>query len=32
MAGQFPSLTGLGVLAAYGVVFGTLAWRFFRWE
>jgi ABC-2 type transport system permease protein len=31
-AGQFPSAAGLGVLAAYAVVFGALAWRYFRWE
>ena len=32
MAGQWPSAVGLGVLAAYAVAFGLLAWRLFRWE
>jgi ABC-2 type transport system permease protein len=32
MAGQWPSASSLGVLAAYAVVFGLLAWRLFRWE
>jgi ABC-2 type transport system permease protein len=32
MAGQWPSLAGLAALAGYGVAFGLLAWRFFRWE
>jgi ABC-2 type transport system permease protein len=32
MAGQWPSATGLAALAGYGVAFGLLAWRFFRWE
>ena len=32
MAGQWPSAASLGVLAAYAVVFGLLAWRLFRWE
>jgi ABC-2 type transport system permease protein len=32
MAGQWPSATSLAVLAVYAVVFGVLAWRFFRWE
>ena len=32
MAGQWPSLTEVGVLAGYAVVLGLLAWRFFRWE
>jgi ABC-2 type transport system permease protein len=30
--GQFPSARPLLVLAGYAVVFGSLAWRFFRWE
>jgi ABC-2 type transport system permease protein len=29
---QFPSPVALGVTAAYAVVFGALAVRFFRWE
>jgi ABC-2 type transport system permease protein len=32
MAGQWPPAGGLALLAAYTVVFGLLAWRFFRWE
>ena len=32
MAGQWPSAGGLALLAGYTVVFGLLAWRFFRWE
>jgi len=32
MIGQWPSATGLALLAAYAVVFGAVAWRFFRWE
>jgi len=32
MAGQWPSAASLGVLAAYAVAFGLLAWRLFRWE
>ena len=32
MAGQWPSAVSLGVLAAYAVAFGLLAWRLFRWE
>ena len=32
MAGQWPTAASLGVLAAYAVVLGLLAWRFFRWE
>jgi ABC-2 type transport system permease protein len=32
MAGQWPSVTGLAVLAGYTVVLGLLAWRLFRWE
>jgi ABC-2 type transport system permease protein len=32
MAGQWPSLASFAVLAGYAVVFGLLAWRFFRWE
>jgi hypothetical protein len=32
MSGQWPSATGLAMLAAYTVVFGLLAWRLFRWE
>jgi ABC-2 type transport system permease protein len=32
MAGQWPSASGLAILAGYTVVLGLLAWRFFRWE
>jgi ABC-2 type transport system permease protein len=32
MYGQFPPALGLLVLAAYALVFGFLAKRFFRWE
>jgi ABC-2 type transport system permease protein len=32
MSGQWPSASGLAVLAGYAVVLGLLAWRFFRWE
>jgi ABC-2 type transport system permease protein len=32
MAGQWPPLSSLGVLAAYAVVLGLAAWRLFRWE
>ena len=32
MSGQWPSASGLAILAAYAVVFGAVAWRFFRWE
>jgi ABC-2 type transport system permease protein len=32
MAGQWPQLSGLAILAAYAVALGLLAWRFFRWE
>ena len=32
LLGTFPSATSLLVLAAYAVVFGLLAVRFFRWE
>jgi ABC-2 type transport system permease protein len=32
MFGEFPPALGLVVLAAYAVVFGFLAKRFFRWE
>jgi len=32
MAGQWPSASGLAVLAGYAVAFGLLAWRLFRWE
>ncbi len=32
MAGQWPPASGLAVLAGYTLVFGLLAWRFFRWE
>ena len=32
MSGQWPSATGLALLAGYAVVFGAAAWRFFRWE
>jgi ABC-2 type transport system permease protein len=32
MSGQWPSPASLGVLAAYAVTLGLLAWRLFRWE
>ena len=32
MAGQWPSASGLVILAGYTVAFGVLAWRLFRWE
>ena len=32
MLGQWPSASGLAILAGYAVVFGAVAWRFFRWE
>ena len=32
MAGQWPSASGLAILAGYTVAFGALAWRLFRWE
>jgi len=32
LGGQFPSWTALWVLAAYGVVFGATAVRWFRWD
>jgi ABC-2 type transport system permease protein len=32
MSGQWPSASGLAILAGYTVVFGLLAWRLFRWE
>lgn len=32
MSGQWPSATGLAVLAGYTVLFGAVAWRFFRWD
>ena len=32
MSGQWPSASGLALLAGYAVVFGAVAWRFFRWE
>jgi hypothetical protein len=32
MFGEFPPAEGLLVLAAYALVFGFLAMRFFRWE
>jgi ABC-2 type transport system permease protein len=32
MAGQWPSASGLALLAGYAVAFGLLAWRLFRWE
>jgi ABC-2 type transport system permease protein len=32
MTGQWPSASGLAVLAGYTVAFGLLAWRLFRWE
>jgi ABC-2 type transport system permease protein len=30
--GQWPSLSGLALLAGYALIAGLLAWRFFRWE
>ena len=32
MAGQWPSASGLAILAGDTVVFCLLAWRLFRWE
>jgi ABC-2 type transport system permease protein len=32
MSGQWPSASGLAILAGYTVVLGLLAWRLFRWE
>jgi ABC-2 type transport system permease protein len=32
MSGQWPTASGLAILAGYTVVFGLLAWRLFRWE
>src|ERR1700761_7097108 len=32
MAGQWPSASGLALLAGYAVGFGLLAWRLRRWE
>ena len=32
MAGQWPSASGLAILAGYAAAFGLLAWRLFRWE
>jgi len=32
MTGQWPSASGLAILAGYAVVFGAVSWRFFRWE
>ena len=32
MQGAFPSAQSLLVLAAWAVIFGVLAVRFFRWE
>jgi ABC-2 type transport system permease protein len=32
MSGQWPSASGLTILAGYPVVFGLLSWRLFRWE
>jgi hypothetical protein len=32
MAGSFPSFVPLIVMAAYAVVFGFVAIRYFRWE
>jgi hypothetical protein len=32
MLGQFPPALPLLVMAAYAIVFGYLAKRFFRWE
>jgi ABC-2 type transport system permease protein len=32
MAGQWPTAAGLAILAGYALVFGAVAWRFFRWE
>jgi ABC-2 type transport system permease protein len=32
MSGQWPSASGLAILAGYAAACGVLAWRFFRWE
>jgi ABC-2 type transport system permease protein len=32
LSGQWPSTSGLAILAGYTVAFGLIAWRFFRWE
>ena len=32
MSGQWPSASGLAILAGYAVAFGVLAWRLFRWD
>jgi ABC-2 type transport system permease protein len=32
MTGQWPPTADLAALAGYGVAFGLLAWRLFRWE
>jgi ABC-2 type transport system permease protein len=32
MSGQWPSVSGLALLAGYTAAFGLLAWRLFRWE
>jgi ABC-2 type transport system permease protein len=32
LSGHWPPATSLAILAGYTLVFGVLAWRFFRWE